>query len=161
MKKNLINKHNPKTHIVINTNRLWYGKDSTISAFLATAYDEQGNKADTMKGFFLEPQTEYKLAKVAGKDKAIIYGTYNIVPTKYSWQKFKWYIDNVPGRTGIAIHRGTQGDDTSGCLLPGSSFYFDKENSDYKLKDSRKKEKELFCFFEKYGANGIKINIGL
>ena len=33
----------PSTHIVINTNRLWYGKNSTGSAFLATAYDEQGN----------------------------------------------------------------------------------------------------------------------
>ena len=32
----------PSTNIVITTNRLWYGKDSTVSAFLATAYDEDG-----------------------------------------------------------------------------------------------------------------------
>ena len=33
----------PTTNIVINTNRLWYGKDSTVSAFIATAYDKDGN----------------------------------------------------------------------------------------------------------------------
>lgn len=30
----------PKTNIVINTNRLWYSDNSTVSEFLATAYDE-------------------------------------------------------------------------------------------------------------------------
>ena len=34
----------PRTNVVVNTNRLWYGKGSTVSAFLATAYDEQGKK---------------------------------------------------------------------------------------------------------------------
>ena len=34
----------PKTNVVVNTNRLWYGGKSTVSAFLATAYDERGNK---------------------------------------------------------------------------------------------------------------------
>ena len=36
----------PRTNVVVNTNRLWYGKGSTVSAFLATAYDEQGKKVD-------------------------------------------------------------------------------------------------------------------
>ena len=53
----------PKTNVVINTNRLWYGKDSTVSAFLATAYDEHGNRVDSMEGCFLEPATEYEKAK--------------------------------------------------------------------------------------------------
>ena len=38
-----------QTNIVINTNRLWYGEDSTVNAFLATAYDEQGNTIDSMR----------------------------------------------------------------------------------------------------------------
>ena len=33
----------PKTNVVIHTNRLYPGKESTISAFLAIAYDGQGN----------------------------------------------------------------------------------------------------------------------
>lgn len=45
-----VQQQKPKTNIVINTNRLWYGEDSTVSAFLATAYDEQGNTIDSMRG---------------------------------------------------------------------------------------------------------------
>lgn len=40
----------PSTNIVINTNRLWYGKNSTVSAFIATAYDEDGNRVGSMDG---------------------------------------------------------------------------------------------------------------
>ena len=32
-----VQQQRPKTNIVINTNRLWYGEDSTVSAFFATA----------------------------------------------------------------------------------------------------------------------------
>lgn len=42
----------PRTHVVVNTNRLWYGSGSTVSAFLATAYDEKGKKVDSMEGYF-------------------------------------------------------------------------------------------------------------
>jgi hypothetical protein len=150
-----------KTNVVINTNRLWYGKNSTVSAFIATAYDEHGNTIDSMRGYFLEPETDYALAKVAGGDKAIMYGTYNVIPCKYNWQKYKWYVDKVPGRTGIAIHRGTDGKNTEGCLMPGREFYYDSNTNDYKIKDSKNKEKDLFEFFDKYGQNGIKINIGI
>ena len=89
----------PSTHIVINTNRLWYGENSTASAFLATAYDEQGKRVNSMSGYFLEPRTDYERAKIEGDDKAIMYGSYNIVPKKKG-QRFEWYVDNVPGRTG-------------------------------------------------------------
>ena len=88
-------------------------------------------------------------------------GNYNIIPTQYNWQQFKWYVDKVPGRTGIAIHRGTSGENTEGCLMPGTEFYYDRIINDYKLKGSRNKEKELFDFFGKYGQNGIRINIGI
>ena len=151
---------NPNTHIVINTNRLWYGKDSTGSAFLATAYDEQGKRVNSMSGYFLEPRTDYERAKIEGDDKAILYGSYNIVPKKKG-QRFEWYVDNVPGRTGIAIHGGVGGTDTSGCLLPAEKFIHDSNSDNYTTIGTQKKKKELFDFFNRYGKNGIKINIGL
>ena len=150
----------PNTHIVINTNRLWYGKDSTVSAFLATAYDKQENRVDSMNGYFVEPKTDYERAKIEGDDKAIMYGTYNIVPKKKG-QRFEWYVDNVPGRTGIAIHGGNNGSHTSGCLLPAEKFTQDSNSDNYTTVGTQKKKKELFDFFNRYGKNGIKINIGL
>ena len=150
----------PNTHIVINTNRLWYGKDSTVSAFLATAYDKQGNRVSSMKGYFLEPRTDYDRAKIAGDDKAIMYGTYNIVPKKKG-QRYEWYVEKVPGRTGIAIHGGNNGSHTSGCLLPAEKFTQDSNSDNYTTVGTQKKKKELFEFFNRYGKNGIKINIGI
>ena len=36
----------PKTNVVVNSTREWYGKNSTVSTFTATAYNEQGEKID-------------------------------------------------------------------------------------------------------------------
>ena len=150
----------PPTNIVINTNRLWYGKDSTVSAFIATAYDKDGNNVASMEGYFLEPGTDYDKAEIAGSDSSIKYGTYNIVPGR-TWQTYDWYVDKVPGRTGIAIHGGSDGSNTLGCLLPAENFVHDKEKDNYRTVNSGKKKKELFDFFKKYGKNGIKINVGI
>ena len=150
----------PTTNIVINTNRLWYGKDCTVSAFIATAYDEDGNRVSSMNGYFLEPETDYDRAEIEGDDKSIMHGTYNIVPGR-SWQTYDWYVDKVPGRTGIAIHGGTDGSNTLGCLLPAESFIHDEKNDNYQTVNSGKKKKELFEFFRKFGKNGIKINVGI
>lgn len=168
----------PKTNVVINTNRLWYGEDSTASAFLATAYDEHGNKVDSMNGYFLEPATDYDLAKVAGKDKAIMNGVYNVIPQSVMLKKenerrrknrqaevknlnYKWYIENPPGRSFIAIHSGETGEHTSGCFLPGDTIEYNERTQSYTVKNSSKKRDKLFNFFDKYGNNGIKINVGL
>ena len=150
----------PKTHVAIKTDRQWFGNDSTISTFIATAYDEQGNAVDTLDGYFLEPKTDYKRAKICGDDKAIMHGTYNIVP-KQAWQRFEWYVDKVPGRSGIAIHGGNKGSDTSGCLIPATSFKHDKATNNYSVTGSSKKKNELFDFFKKYGGKGITITIGI
>ena len=150
----------PTTNIVINTNRLWYGKDCTVSAFIATAYDEAGNTVNSMEGYFLEPGTDYDKAEIAGSDSSIKYGTYNIVRGQ-KWQRFEWYVDNVPGRSGIAIHGGTDGSNTLGCLLPAESFIHDEKNDNYQTVNSGKKKKELFEFFRKFGKNGFKINVGI
>ena len=68
---------------------------------------------------------------------------------------------NVPGRTGIAIHGGVDSTDTSGCLLPAEKFIHDSNSDNYTTIGTQKKKKELFDFFNRYGKNGIKINIGL
>lgn len=57
--------------------------------------------------------------KVYGKT-AIPYGKYNVDLTMS--QKFKRLVPlvmDVPGFTGIRIHRGNTAKDTEGCILPG------------------------------------------
>lgn len=169
----------PKTNVVVNTNRLWYGKDSTVSAFLATAYDEQGNVVDSMRGYFLEPGTDYNRAKKEGSDTAIMSGSYEVIPQAEMRKRiaerrtlngeriiehdiklrYNWYIDNPPGRSGIAIHSGRDGRNTTGCFIPGDSISSNKEKTDYSIIDKGKREK-LFRFFNDYGQNGIRINVG-
>ena len=169
----------PKTNVVVNTNRIGYGEKSTVSAFLATAYDEQGNTVDSMRGYFLEPGTDYNRAKRGGSDTAIMSGSYEIIPqaemrkriAERNTQKgkqikecdiklrYNWYIDNPPGRSGIAIHGGRNGENTTGCFIPGDSISPNKENTDYFISDNGKKN-ELFRFFNNYGQDGIKINVG-
>ena len=73
--------------------------------------------------------------------------------------KYDWYLDNPPGRSGIAIHGGRTGEHTTGCFIPGDSFEFDEKNQDYVINNKEKKQK-LFVFFNNYGRNGIKINVG-
>ena len=165
----------PKTNVVVSSTRKWYGKNSTASTFIATAYNERGEEVDSIKGYFLEPHVNYDSAKIANSDKAIMYGTYNVIP-KVELEKrinkerrkrgeqdiqltYKWYIDSVPCRSGIAIHAGNYGKDTEGCFLPGESFSYNKMTETYNVWNSKKKTKELFDFFDNYGHNGIKINI--
>ena len=168
-------KQKPKTNVVVNSTRKWYGKNSTVSTFTATAYNEQNEKIDSMKGYFLEPHVNYDSAKIANSDKAIMHGTYNIIPKakleerinkqRREWGeknvnlKYDWYLDNVPGRTGIAIHGGKNGDHTSGCLLPGDTLKYDEEAQNYTIKDYTSRKDALFNFFKQYGKDGIKINI--
>lgn len=168
-------KQKPKTNVVVNSTRKWYGKNSTVSTFTATAYNEQNEKIDSMKGYFLEPHVNYDSAKIANSDKAIMHGTYNIIPKakleerinkqRREWGeknvnlKYDWYLDNVPGRSGIAIHGGKNGGHTSGCLLPGDTLKYDEEAQDYTIKDYTSRKDALFNFFKQYGKDGIKINI--
>ena len=170
-----VQQQKPKTNVVVNSTRKWYGKNSTVSTFTATAYNEQNEKIDSMKGYFLEPHVNYDSAKIANSDKAIMHGTYNVIPKakleerinkqRREWGeknvnlKYDWYVDNVPGRSGIAIHGGKNGDHTSGCLLPGDTLKYDEEAQDYTIKDYTSRKDALFNFFKQYGKDGIKINI--
>ena len=166
----------PRTKVVVNTSRIWYGKNSTASAFLATAYDEQGRAVDSIRGYFLEPETKYEEAKTEGGKMAIMSGEYNIIPNAEMLKKineqrkknnqipkdglyFQWYIDTPPGRSCIAIHGGKTWENTEGCFIPGDTIELSADGKNYEIYD-RGKKKELFDFFEKYGQAGIKINVG-
>ena len=170
-----VQQQKPKTNIVVNTNRIGYGKKSTVSEFTAIAYDGTGNKIDSIKGYFLEPETNYNKAKVKNSDASIAQGNYNVI-SKTELEKrinterrergeadiqltYKWYVDSVLGRSGIAIHSGNYGKDTEGCFLPGDNYSYDKVTETYSVWNSKKKTKELFDFFDNYGHNGIKINV--
>lgn len=164
-----------KTNVVVNTTRIGYGKKSTVSEFTAMAYDETGNKIDSIKGYFLEPETNYNKAKVKNSDTSIAQGDYDVISkteleNRINTERrergeadiqltYKWYVDSVPGRNGIAIHSGNYGKDTEGCFLPGENYSYDKVTESYNVWNSKKKTKELFDFFDNYGYNGIKINV--
>ena len=156
-------KQKTKTNVVVNTTRIGYGKKSTISKFIARAYDETGNKVDSIKGYFLEPETDYNRAKVKNSDTSIAQGNYKVIPKTKLEERinaerrkrgetdiqltYQWYVDSVPGRSGIAIHTGNYGKDTEGCFLPGENYSYDKETETYNVWESKKKAKELFDFF--------------
>ena len=168
-------KQKTTTNVVVNTTRIGYGKKSTVSKFIAMAYDETGNKVDSIKGYFLEPETDYNRAKIKNSDTSIAQGNYKVIPKKILEERinterrkrgetdiqltYQWYVDSVPGRSGIAIHTDNYGKDTEGCFLPGENYSYDKETGTYNVWNSKKKAKELFDFFDNYGHNGIKINV--
>lgn len=149
----------PEARVKISTNRLYYGNKSTLSKFIATAYDRNGKSIKSMNGYFLEPKIDYDSATIGGSEKAILGGKYQIIPKQHKSQRFQWYLKDVDGRTGIAIHKGHIGTDSKGCLIPGSSYSYDSDNNEYQVWKSEMKLKELTDFFNKYGDCGIEINI--
>ncbi|MDO5460859.1 MAG: DUF5675 family protein [Bacteroidales bacterium] len=169
----------PGARVKISTNRIYYGNKSTLSEFVATAYDRNGKSIKSMNGYFLEPGTDYNRAKKEGSDTAIMSGSYEVIPQAEMRKRiaerrtlngeriiehdiklrYNWYIDNPPGRSGIAIHSGRDGRNTTGCFIPGDSISSNKEKTDYSIIDKGKRGK-LFRFFNDYGQNGIRINVG-
>lgn len=149
----------PEAHIKISTSRRYYGNKSTLSEFIATAYDKNGKSIKSINGYFLEPKVDYDSATIEGSKKAILGGKYQIVPKQYESQRYQWYLKGVDGRTGIAIHKGNNGTDSKGCLIPGTSYSYDSDNNEYKVWESGAKLEELTNFFKKYGNSGIEINI--
>lgn len=149
----------PEARVKISTNRRYYGTKSTLSEFIATAYDRNGKSIKSMNGYFLEPTVDYDSATIEGSKKAILGGKYQIVPKQHPQQRFQWYLKGVDGRKGIAIHKGTIGTDSKGCLIPGTSYSYDSDNNEYKVWESGAKLEELTEFFKKYGGSGIEIDI--
>lgn len=108
-------------------------------------------------GYFLERPYEANLAEESGSLKAIQPGVYKIIPHTPG-QRFKWYLEGVPGRFGIAIHSGNKPEDSMGCLLTGTSV--SKINDvNYEVRGSISKLNNLFALFEMYGNDNISITI--
>ena len=131
----------------------------TISVFEAQAYGENGKKKNefVVNGYFLERPYEANLAEESGSLKAIQPGVYKIIPHTPG-QRFKWYLEGVPGRSGIAIHSGNKPEDSMGCLLTGTSV--SKINDvNYEVRGSISKLNNLFALFEMYGNDNISITI--
>ena len=149
----------PEARVKISTNRRYYGTKSTLSEFIATAYDRNGKSIKSMNGYFLEPTVDYDSATIEGSKKAILGGKYQIVPKQHPKQRFQWYLKGVDGRKGVAIHKGNIGSDSKGCLIPGTSYSYDSDNNEYKVWESGAKLEELTEFFKKYGGSGIEIDI--
>lgn len=144
----------------VYSNRLLKTKLSTLSYFTAVAYDENGRIMSQTKieGYFLERVIDYDKATVSQSDTAILKGEYNIIPA-VDGQRFHWYLQNVPGRYGIAIHAGNKYSDGEGCLLTGTSYFYDKTSDAYKVADSRDMLAKLEGMFSTYGKGNITITI--
>ena len=155
--------------VKISVNRTGYGSDTTMSSFLATAYDDSGTIIDSLEGFFLEPAVDYGsctpsgfisgLYNVADSDTAIAPGTYNVVPGYYHQQSGYYEVSDVEGRSYIMIHAGNNGSDTLGCLMPGVTGSYHSGIDDYTVSQSKVKLQELTEFLDKYGDDGITIDI--
>ena len=148
-----------KSGIRITAKRYIMTEKCTVSVFCAQAYAEDGNilKEFLVKGYFLERPYNADLAEKSGRNRAIQPGKYKVIP-KVPGQSFKWYLEGVPGRLGIAIHAGNVAEDSAGCLLVGTSLV--KLNSqEYKITGSTNKLKSLFSLFDMYGEGNIYIEI--
>ena len=131
-----------------------------MSKFTAVAYDANGNMIASTKlaGYFLERAIDYDKATVSGQNAAILQGDYAIIPGE-SWQKYAWYLCDVPGRAGIAIHAGNTYQDSTGCLLVGNTYAYDKNSNEYTIGNSRLTLSKLSDLLKEYGYGNIRIQI--
>ena len=144
----------------VYSDRLLKTKLSTLSYFTAVAYDENGRIMSQTKieGYFLERVIDYDKATVSQSKTAILKGEYNIIPA-VGGQKFHWYLQNVPGRYGVAIHGGNKYSDGDGCLLTGTSYSYNKTSDAYEVAYSQDMLKKLEGMFSTYGKGNITITI--
>ena len=91
---------------------------TTLGSFSIT--DSDGTVLQ--EGYMLEPAGPS--STVSGKDKRIPVGDYSVGSYKSSKFGDSFIISNsdVSVSRGILIHKGNYHSDTSGCLLPGSSY---------------------------------------
>lgn len=148
------------TYVKISVSRSIYGDNATGSKYTAWAYDQNGNIISEMCGYFLEPVSDWGRSSVEGSDTAIPSGIYEVVP--YSSNKYpdNFEIHGVPGRSKILIHAGNDGNDTSGCLLPGSSMETDA-NGNPSVANSKINLGALRNFINTYGSGHATIDISL
>lgn len=84
-----------------------------------------------------QPLANLASMKIAGKT-AIPTGTYRLqVPESPKFGRELIEIMDVPGYTGVRIHRGNTAEDSAGCILPGIN------NAVGRVNDSTKYELQL------------------
>lgn len=143
----------------VTVDRILRGSDSTLSRFIAVAYDDNGQEIDAISGVFLEPMVDYSRAQISGSDTAIEAGTYQVVPSTFRGRSGYFELENVPGRSGIKIHAGNTGRHTEGCFLPGESGFYNSTTKSPEVRGSLTKLGELSSFFTCYGSDGVIMEI--
>jgi len=149
-----------KRGVRIYSNRIYKNDLSTLSKFTVASYDEDGliNTKETFNGYFLERKIDYEQATTSGSNTAILSGIYNIAP-KQEWQRYDWYLQNVPGRGGIAIHSGNHYYDSEGCLIIGETYTYSNTDKAYSVSNSRVWLNKLAKVLSAYGNDNIVITI--
>ena len=100
--------------------RKWYKDEYTIGQLFAGGRQICNTIEDTDRGLHqFMSEAEIKKIKVPGKT-AIPVGTYRVEVTpspKFGRPLIE--VQNVPGFSGIRVHRGNTAADSAGCILPG------------------------------------------
>jgi natural product precursor len=145
------------TRVEITVSRFGLGSDSTVSTFTATAVDMDGTPLGAdVTGYFLEPGWD---GGSNGADTAIPTGGYGVVQSTFNGNPGYYEVANVPDRTEIKIHTGNYHTDTTGCLLPGTSYGQDASGN-YYVNQSDDKRIELTNLLDTYGSDGcVEITI--
>ena len=104
----------------LTLNRKWRKPEYTIGQLFAGGRQICNTIEDTDRGLHqYMSAAEIQKIKVPGKT-AIPVGTYRLVVTpspKFGRNLIE--VQNVPGFTGIRVHRGNTADCSAGCILPG------------------------------------------
>lgn len=144
----------------IYSERFLVTSKSTLSRFSVAVYDENGNIVNgiSLQGYFLERVLDYDKAEVAGSNTAIKRGEYLIEHGSDS-NKYDWYLTDVPGRTGIAIHNGNYYYQSQGCLIIGESYRYNSSSDAYVVYKSKSWLSHLTSILDQYGNGNIVILI--
>lgn len=125
------------------------GKDYTTGKF----WTQGGEPKKDVSGVMLEPNGPSTTE--SGQDKRIPEGVYNV--DNYSSKKFpdNFIISNneVSKDRKILFHSGTNGGNTEGCIMPGTT------KGDGFITGSRAKMGELRTFIKSEGASNVKFII--
>jgi hypothetical protein len=104
------------THLQLRRTRL--GNEATIGELRINGYFECFTLEDKVREVLGQPTAQWKIQGVT----AIPVGTYQVIVDMSSrFGRLMPHILDVPGFSGIRIHRGNTDKDTEGCVLLGTT----------------------------------------